>query len=107
MGALQPTEGTISKHVALKLAKYSQHSADQLPYDKSPVEYMDAMYSIKYPDKDIMVRTIYAPQEEVGPYQTIPLFPRPGANNSVDSVSVVHIRLHPSSNYLMVCETGS
>jgi len=53
-GALQPTEGTISKHVALKLAKYSQHSADQLPYDKSPVEYMDAMYSIKYPDKDIM-----------------------------------------------------
>jgi ATPase subunit of ABC transporter with duplicated ATPase domains len=54
-GALQPTEGTISKHVALKLAKYSQHSADQLPYDKSPVEYLDAMYSIKYPDKDIMV----------------------------------------------------
>jgi ATP-binding cassette subfamily F protein 2 len=63
-GALQPTEGTISKHVALKLAKYSQHSADQLPYDKSPVEYMDAMYSIKYPDKDIMVRAIYVPQEE-------------------------------------------
>jgi ATP-binding cassette subfamily F protein 2 len=55
MGALQPTEGTISKHVALKLAKYSQHSADQLPYNKSPVEYMDSLYSIKYPDKDIMV----------------------------------------------------
>lgn len=74
MGALQPTEGTISKHVALKLAKYSQHSADQLPYDKSPVEYMDAMYSIKYPDKDIMVRAIYVPQEEVAPYQAIPCF---------------------------------
>lgn len=56
MGALQPTNGTISKHVALKLAKYSQHSADQLPYDKSPVEYMDAMYSIKFPGTDIMVR---------------------------------------------------
>ena len=24
-GALQPTEGSISKHAALKLAKYSQH----------------------------------------------------------------------------------
>ncbi|KAI5822039.1 P-loop containing nucleoside triphosphate hydrolase protein, partial [Schizophyllum commune Tattone D] len=35
-GALQPTEGSISKHAALKLAKYSQHSADQLPYDQSP-----------------------------------------------------------------------
>ena len=54
-GALQPVQGTISKHASLKLAKYSQHSADQLPYDKSPIEYFDALYSQKYPDKDIMV----------------------------------------------------
>lgn len=53
--ALQPVEGTVSKHISLKLAKYSQHSADQLPYDKSPVEYMDGLYSVQYPDKDIMV----------------------------------------------------
>ena len=32
-GALIPSEGTVSRHVGLKLAKYSQHSADQLPYD--------------------------------------------------------------------------
>ena len=38
-GALQPSEGTISKYVNLKLAKYSQHSADQLPYESSPIEY--------------------------------------------------------------------
>jgi ATP-binding cassette subfamily F protein 2 len=31
MDVLQPKAGTISKHSALKLAKYSQHSADQLP----------------------------------------------------------------------------
>lgn len=55
---LQPCEGTISKHSSLKLAKYSQHSADQLPYDKSPIEYFDALYSQKYPDKDIMVCSI-------------------------------------------------
>ncbi|THV04108.1 hypothetical protein K435DRAFT_639973, partial [Dendrothele bispora CBS 962.96] len=36
-GGLQPCEGTISKHSNLKLAKYSQRSAHQLPYDKSPI----------------------------------------------------------------------
>jgi ATP-binding cassette, subfamily F, member 2 len=58
-GALQPSEGTISKHAALKLAKYSQHSADQLPYDKSPIEYFQTLFAQKYPDKDIMVRSCY------------------------------------------------
>ena len=53
---LQPCEGTISKHVNLKLAKYSQHSADQLPYDKTPIEYFESLYKEKYPEKDIMVR---------------------------------------------------
>ncbi|TFK31884.1 P-loop containing nucleoside triphosphate hydrolase protein [Crucibulum laeve] len=53
-GALQPCEGTISKHSALKLAKYSQHSADQLPYDSSPIEYFQQLFSQKYPEKDIM-----------------------------------------------------
>jgi len=53
-GVLQPSEGTISKHSALKLAKYSQHSADQLPYEKSPIEYMESLYHEKFPEKDIM-----------------------------------------------------
>ncbi|PIL37719.1 ATP-binding cassette transporter [Ganoderma sinense ZZ0214-1] len=52
-GVLQPVQGTVSRHVGLKLAKYSQHSADQLPYDKSPIEHLQALYSEKYPDKDI------------------------------------------------------
>lgn len=54
-GVLQPCEGTISKHSNLKLAKYSQHSADQLPYDKSPLEYMESLYKEKYPEKETMV----------------------------------------------------
>lgn len=54
-GVLQPVKGTISKHSNLKLAKYSQHSADQLPYDKSPVEYFQSRFAEQYPDKDIMV----------------------------------------------------
>lgn len=55
-GALQPCEGTISRHVNLKLAKYSQHSADQLPYNKSSIEHLQSLYSEKYPDKDLQVR---------------------------------------------------
>ncbi|KAJ4485456.1 P-loop containing nucleoside triphosphate hydrolase protein [Lentinula aciculospora] len=51
-GALQPVEGTISRHTALKLAKYSQHSADQLPYDKSPIEYFQSLFHEKFPEKD-------------------------------------------------------
>lgn len=60
-GALQPCEGTVSKHAALKLAKYSQHSADQLPYDKSPIEYFQALFAQKFPEKDIMVRFDFIP----------------------------------------------
>ncbi|KAL7418566.1 ABC transporter ATP-binding protein arb1 [Cryptotrichosporon argae] len=52
-GQLIPSEGTISRHTQLKLAKYSQHSADQLPFDKSPVEHLQALYSQKFPEKDI------------------------------------------------------
>lgn len=52
-GVLQPSQGTVSKHAALKLAKYSQHSADQLPYDKCPIEYFQELFSQKFPEKDI------------------------------------------------------
>lgn len=53
-GVLQPCEGSVSKHASLKLAKYSQHSADQLPYDKSPIEYFQSLFREKYPEKDAM-----------------------------------------------------
>ncbi|PWN95873.1 putative iron inhibited ABC transporter 2 [Tilletiopsis washingtonensis] len=52
-GALQPTEGTVQRHAGLKLAKYSQHSADQLPYDLSPLEYMERKYKDKFPQKEM------------------------------------------------------
>lgn len=50
---LQPIAGTVQRHSALKLAKYSQHSADQLPYDQSPLEYFETKFKAKHPDKDI------------------------------------------------------
>jgi len=55
---LQPVEGTISKHANLKLAKYSQHSADQLPYDRSPLEYFQRLFAEKFPEKDVQVPSL-------------------------------------------------
>jgi ATP-binding cassette subfamily F protein 2 len=54
-GVLQPVEGTISKHASLKLSKYSQHSADQLPYDRSSLEYFQQLFAERFPEKDIQV----------------------------------------------------
>ncbi|EMR11291.1 hypothetical protein PNEG_00320 [Pneumocystis murina B123] len=53
MGTLIPTAGNISKKSGLKLAKYSQHSADQLPYDKSPLYYIQNKFKSQYPEKEI------------------------------------------------------
>ena len=52
-GMLQPVAGSVQRHSGLKLGKYSQHSADQLPYDKSPLEYIESMNKEKFPDKDV------------------------------------------------------
>ncbi|ORY93130.1 P-loop containing nucleoside triphosphate hydrolase protein [Syncephalastrum racemosum] len=39
-GELMPTDGRVQRHTSLKLGKYSQHSADQLDMDLSPIDYM-------------------------------------------------------------------
>jgi ATP-binding cassette subfamily F protein 2 len=52
-GDLMPIEGSVSRHTSLKLAKYSQHSADQLPYDKTPLQYFMDKYKEKYPGKEV------------------------------------------------------
>lgn len=39
-GTLGPTDGRINRHSHLKLGKYSQHSADQLDMDLSPIDYL-------------------------------------------------------------------
>lgn len=39
-GELMPTDGRVQRHTSLKLGKYSQHSADQLDLDLSPIDYM-------------------------------------------------------------------
>ena len=52
-GDLLPIRGSVSRHTSLKLAKYSQHSADQLPYDKTPLQYFMDKYKDKYPGKEV------------------------------------------------------
>ncbi len=52
-GALVPIDGNISKYAGLKIAKYSQHSADQLPYDISPLDLLSNKYKESFPGKEI------------------------------------------------------
>ncbi|KTW31874.1 uncharacterized protein T551_01135 [Pneumocystis jirovecii RU7] len=53
MGLLIPTTGSVSRNSGLKLAKYCQHSADQLPYDRSPLDYIHTKFKDIYPGKDV------------------------------------------------------
>lgn len=102
-GDLRPCEGTVSKHAALKLAKYSQHSADQLPYDKSPIEHFQSLYYEKYPDKDIMVKSFF--DLSIQNHVQLPLNSF-GELNWVDLVSVVPIKQDLSNIFPMGYETG-
>lgn len=103
-GALQPCEGTVSKHAALKLAKYSQHSADQLPYDRSPIEHFQSLFYDKYPDKDVHVFFHFFLEMIVMP---MPFFHcRLGGNNLEGLDSLVHIRPLRSDSCRMVCAIG-
>ncbi|KAJ2607959.1 ABC transporter ATP-binding protein arb1 [Coemansia sp. RSA 1365] len=43
-GDLEPTEGRVQRHTQLKLAKYSQHSNDQLNQDVSPIDHMRSRF---------------------------------------------------------------
>ncbi|CAG8599752.1 9311_t:CDS:10 [Paraglomus brasilianum] len=52
MGELQPTKGRIARHTNLKLAKYSQHSADQLDLELSPIQYMRRKFAHLKGDTD-------------------------------------------------------
>ncbi|KAI9468388.1 ABC transporter ATP-binding protein arb1 [Coemansia sp. RSA 1085] len=44
-GELEPTDGRVQRHTQLKLAKYSQHSNDQLDGEKSPIDHMRSKFS--------------------------------------------------------------
>mmetsp|Transcript_21648 Transcript_21648/g.33882 ORF Transcript_21648/g.33882 Transcript_21648/m.33882 type:complete len:625 (+) Transcript_21648:183-2057(+) len=46
-GDLNPTLGEVKKHSHLKIAKYHQHSVDQLDMEATPLEYMAACFPEK------------------------------------------------------------
>jgi len=50
-GELTPTSGEVKKHSHLRIAKYHQHSTDQLDLDMTPLEYMNA----QFPEKKLEV----------------------------------------------------
>ena len=48
-GELSPTRGDVKKHSHLKIAKFHQHSVDQLDEDMTPLEYMNS----QFPEKNL------------------------------------------------------
>ncbi|KAI8048631.1 P-loop containing nucleoside triphosphate hydrolase protein [Syncephalis plumigaleata] len=44
MGEIDSTDGRVQRHSHLKLAKYSQHSNDQLNMSQTPIEYMRSKF---------------------------------------------------------------
>lgn len=44
-GELMPTKGLVSRHLHLKIGKYTQHSADQLDLSKSAVDFLRSKFS--------------------------------------------------------------
>ncbi|KAI9227784.1 MAG: P-loop containing nucleoside triphosphate hydrolase protein [Piptocephalis tieghemiana] len=57
-GELSATQGRITRHMHLKLAKYSQHSNDQLNMDMTPIEYMRSRFPEVEGDVDFWRQSI-------------------------------------------------
>ncbi|KAJ1985208.1 ABC transporter ATP-binding protein arb1 [Dimargaris verticillata] len=57
-GELGPTVGRITRHSHLKLAKYNQHSADQLDMDRNPIDYLRSKFKELPQDMDYWRQTI-------------------------------------------------
>ena len=71
-GELQPTVGEVKKHTHLRIAKYHQHSTDQLDMEATPLEYMAA----SFPEKKIEIegwRSKVGRFGVTGPMQTSPI----------------------------------
>jgi hypothetical protein len=99
-GVLQPCEGTVSRHASLKLAKYSQHSADQLPYDKCPIEYFQSLFAEKFPDRDIQAwRAQLGRFGLSGQHQTSPIS---HLSDGLRNRCVINVRLSIRRSYLRI-----
>ncbi|KAJ1895689.1 ABC transporter ATP-binding protein arb1 [Kickxella alabastrina] len=57
-GELDATSGRVQRHTNLKLAKYSQHSNDQLDGDKSPIDYIRSKFPHVSQDTDFWRQTL-------------------------------------------------
>ncbi|KAI8063458.1 P-loop containing nucleoside triphosphate hydrolase protein [Gongronella butleri] len=72
-GELVPTSGHVQRHTSLKLGKYSQHSADQLEMDLSPIDYMRKKFPQEGSDLDFWRKQI-GRYGLTGAHQTSPIY---------------------------------
>lgn len=50
LGKLEPDVGERRVNHRLRIGSYNQHAADQFPYEKSPVEYLQDQFNLDYQD---------------------------------------------------------
>lgn len=72
-GELMATDGRVQRHTSLKLGKYSQHSADQLDMDLSPIDYMRKKFAHESTEVDYWRRQV-GRYGISGQHQTSPIY---------------------------------
>ncbi|ORZ22276.1 P-loop containing nucleoside triphosphate hydrolase protein [Absidia repens] len=72
-GELVATDGRVQRHTSLKLGKYSQHSADQLEMNLSPIDYMRKKFSHESTEVDYWRRQV-GRYGISGRHQTSPIY---------------------------------
>ncbi|KAI8341529.1 P-loop containing nucleoside triphosphate hydrolase protein [Chlamydoabsidia padenii] len=72
-GELMATDGRVQRHTSLKLGKYSQHSADQLEMDLSPIDYMRKKFAHESTEVDYWRRQV-GRYGISGQHQTSPIY---------------------------------
>merc|ERR1712176_1204954 len=65
---LEACEGTIKRHNHLRIASYNQHSAEILPMDKSPLEYMQETFDAKAEELGEQKKTTQQWRAKLGKY---------------------------------------
>jgi len=91
VGELVPTQGEIKRHNQLQIARYYQHSTDQLPTDLSPLDYLKREFAHKELE-EVEWRSVLGRYGLTGSAQTNPIGHLSGGQKSRIVFCVIAIR---------------
>jgi ATP-binding cassette subfamily F protein 2 len=91
VGELNPTSGEVKRHNQLQIARYYQHSTDQLPSELSPLEYLKSEFARKNLDEEEW-RSVLGRYGLTGSTQTNPIGTLSGGQKSRIVFCVIAVR---------------